>query len=140
MKGCNKVHRVPRSKRPTQSLSFCDAFKKLDIKQRKAVQKELSACVRCLQPGHDIKSCKLDNLKCRTCDGTNHATLLCYKNHGDNKGDNKKDNGKTKAAGTSSHQTVTDKTEEAAVPEVSPPPPETVSNLGVTIPGTYDLL
>ena len=57
MKGCNKAHQVPRSKKPTQSLTFCDAFKKLDIKQRKAVQKELSVCVRCLQPCHDLKSC-----------------------------------------------------------------------------------
>ena len=77
MKGCNKVHKSPRSKKPTQSLAFCDQFKKMSIKQRKAVQKELSACTRCLQPGHDLKSCKLDSLKCRVCDGTNHSTLLC---------------------------------------------------------------
>ena len=92
MKGCNKTHQVPRSKKPTQSLAFCDAFKKLDIKQRKAKQKELSACVKCLQPGHELKTCKLDNLKCRVCDSPSHATLLCFKSSGDNKGDIKKDN------------------------------------------------
>ena len=48
MKGCNKVHLAPRSKKPTQSLAFCNVYKKLNLKQRKAVQKEMSACTRCL--------------------------------------------------------------------------------------------
>ena len=69
MEGCGKIHRSARSKKATQSLAFCDLFKGMNLKQRTAVAKKLSACKRCLQPGHGIKTCKLESLKCRTCDG-----------------------------------------------------------------------
>ena len=58
MEGCGKIHRSARSKKATQSLAFCDVFKGMNLKQRTAVAKKLSACNWCLQPGHGIKTVK----------------------------------------------------------------------------------
>ena len=137
MEGCGKIHRSAK-KKATQSLAFCDVFKGMNLKQRSAVAKKLGACNRCLQPGHGVKTCKLESLKCRTCEGNGHATLLCHKGS-DNKSDSK-DKAKAKPAGTVTHQTVTEKEDDPVTIETPPPLPETTSNLGVTTPSSYDLL
>ena len=139
IEGCGKIHRAAKSKKTTQSLAFCDVFKKMNIKQRAALAKKLSACNRCLQPGHGVKTCKLENLKCRTCEGNGHATLLCRKG-GDNKSDSKDKGSKAKPADTATHQTVTEKEDDPVTVEAPPALPETTSNLGVTTPSSYDLL
>ena len=81
-----------------------------------------------------MKSCKLEHLKCRNCEVTGHATLLCRK------GDNKEGK-KVKPPDTSTHQTVTGAEEDPEpAGEIPPALPETTSNLGMTTPASYDLL
>ena len=80
--------------------------------------KKHNACNRCLQPGHSVKACELEHLKCCNCEGTGHATLLCHK--GDNKGKEK-----AKPPDTSTHHTVTAKDEDHEPVENHPAVPET---------------
>ena len=69
MEGCGKIHRSARGKKATQSLAFWYVFKAMNLMQRTALAKKHNACNLRLQPGRGIKTCKLESLKCRTCDG-----------------------------------------------------------------------
>ena len=66
MVDCGKIHKSQKTKKPSQSLAFCDVFKKLPLNQRFSTAKKLKACLRCLQPSHLVKDCKMTQLKCRT--------------------------------------------------------------------------
>ena len=74
--------------RSSNSLNYCPKFKELNEKERENERKRLGSCIKCLRPREtckdpdDLTKCVFAekyNLKCRTCDQTNHNTLLCRK-------------------------------------------------------------
>ena len=77
IESCGKVHRSAKTRRPSQCLAFCPIFRKLVLNQRFSIAKKLKLCLRCLQPNHQLKDCRMTQLKCRTCGSESHATLLC---------------------------------------------------------------
>ena len=126
--------RARKIKKPSQSLAFCDVFKKLPLNQRFSTAKKLKACLRCLQPSHLVKDCKMTQLKCRTCSSETHSTLLCRS----------ADDAVPKAKGKEpvSGGAFTTETEvkgvdpAGAVEPAAVAPPETMSNMA----STYDHL
>ena len=138
MESCGKVHRSAKTKRPSQCLAFCPIFKKLTVNQRFSTAKKLKLCLRCLQPNHLLKDCRMTQLKCRTCSSESHATLLCRSAETADQGTGKA-KVKQSADGASSFTTDTDgKTGEPAVADGAAvsAPPETTSNMAAT----YDYL
>ena len=136
MDGCGKVHRSAKTKRPSQCLAFCPVFKKLSLNQRFSTAKKLKLCLRCLQPNHQVKDCRMTQLKCRTCSSEAHSTLLCKS--ADSAG-GAKGKAKESADGAAVFTTDTDgKDPEPAGTDTAAttPLPETVSNLA----STYDYL
>ena len=134
MEGCGKILKSKKSKKASQSLAFCEIFKKLPLSQRFSTAKKLKACLRCLQPGHLVKACPMTQLKCRTCSSETHGTLLC-KSADDA---SPKAKGKDQAGGAVFATDTEAKGGEPSGTEEAPsaPPPETTSNLA----STYDYL
>ncbi|GFU14648.1 putative RNA-directed DNA polymerase from transposon X-element [Nephila pilipes] len=60
--------------------SDCLIGKKLSLNDKKSILITNRACFRCLNKGHNARSCRLKMLKCMNCDDKSHHTLLCNKN------------------------------------------------------------
>ncbi|GFU29804.1 integrase catalytic domain-containing protein [Nephila pilipes] len=60
--------------------SDCLIGKKLSLNDKKSILIRNRACFRCLNKGHNARSCRLKMLKCKNCDDKSHHTLLCNKN------------------------------------------------------------
>ncbi|GFT75416.1 putative RNA-directed DNA polymerase from transposon X-element, partial [Nephila pilipes] len=58
----------------------CLIGKKLSLNDKKSILIRNRACFRCLNKGHNARSCRLKMLKCMNCDDKSHHTLLCNKN------------------------------------------------------------
>ncbi|GFS90633.1 uncharacterized protein NPIL_543871 [Nephila pilipes] len=60
--------------------SDCLIGKKMSLNDKKSILIRNRACFRCLNKGHNARSCRLKMLKCMNCDDKSHHTLLCNKN------------------------------------------------------------
>ncbi|GFS95694.1 integrase catalytic domain-containing protein, partial [Nephila pilipes] len=58
----------------------CLIGKKFSLNDKKSILIRNRACFRCLNKGHNARSCRLKMLKCMNCDDKSHHTLLCNKN------------------------------------------------------------
>ncbi|GFU50601.1 integrase catalytic domain-containing protein [Trichonephila clavipes] len=59
--------------------SDCLIAKKLSLNDKKSILIRNRACFRCLNKGHNARSCRLKMLKCRNCDDKSNHALLCNK-------------------------------------------------------------
>ncbi|GFW48441.1 putative RNA-directed DNA polymerase from transposon X-element [Trichonephila clavipes] len=59
--------------------SDCLIAKKLSLSDKKSILIRNRACFRCLNKGHNARSCRLKMFKSRNCDDKSHHALLCNK-------------------------------------------------------------
>ncbi|GFW65683.1 integrase catalytic domain-containing protein [Trichonephila clavipes] len=59
--------------------SDCLIAEQLSLNDKKSILIRNRACFRCLNKGHNARSCRLKMLKCRNCDDKSHHALLCNK-------------------------------------------------------------
>ncbi|GFT11564.1 integrase catalytic domain-containing protein [Trichonephila clavipes] len=59
--------------------SDCLIAKKLSLNDKTSILIRNRAYFRCLNKGHNARSCRLKRLKCRNCDDKSHHALLCNK-------------------------------------------------------------
>merc|ERR1712030_68917 len=81
IKGCNIKH-VNRRGQPVNTLSLCNIFKSLSLKDKNDYLNKGKACRTCTTPGHISKNCKSSNT-CqfklpdgKLCNSKDHHTLL----------------------------------------------------------------